>query len=1508
MVYGIVHSLGDGNECRRIRRINFGLLSDEEIRDYSVVRVTNPIMYNRGIPSIGGVNDLRMGTIDHRTACGTCGNNLYVCPGHCGHIELPLPVYHGMFVDIVLKTLRVMCFWCSKPLREGADDVTAEERFASVYAECRCSPTCPHCAGQQPTYTKVGSDIAATWDTEAIAALPLAEQELARRPFTAFTARQIFEACDHEDARRLGLNGRPENMVPMTVLVPPPVVRPSVINDARCRGQDDLTHILQSINKRSALLEALLVERGDGFRDEVLARAAELRDLGAAEAETEAAEGGDGGAAAADAEATLQAVDLWEKLQSDVSALYNNTSRSRGQTLQRSGAPTRTLKHRLCGKHGRIRENIMGKRTNMSARSVISPDPTLDLDEIGIPPRIAMTLTVPEPVNGTNLADLTRRVRNGTTHIHGAATIITVEGTLIDLEVLSASRRAKLTLRPAVGGRPGDVVERFLSDGGGNPLHADVVVFNRQPSLHKFSMMGHRVRILPGKTFRMSELAAKPYNADFDGDEMNVHVPQSSAARAEVRELMMVSSLIMSPQGNRPVVGLVQDSLLGAYLLTAPDRTFTRRQLVAMLACVRYPSMYPLPPPALPDGTYRGVQVVSILLPCISLVRRGRDGAADVVVVDGELRQGQLDKATVGASSGGIVQVICQEHGPQRAARFLSDFQSVIMEFLATRGFSIGIGACIMATDADRDRVARAVQNTVVSARSVVAETAEYRRCGLAAEAESATLRITSGAISSVGKAVHEALGRGNALETMVTAGSKGNPVNYTQIMGCVGQNCVDGGRICVGAARTLTCYLPGEQSLESHGFVDRSYIDGLTPPQLFFHAMGGREGLVDTAVRTAVTGYLQRRTIKGLEEKAIGHVAYDPVCTRRPVLSARRAVVQLHYGGDGCDGAKIERVALPHLLQPPAPAWFGDHAGERREWLAVRDALLSHRGAMLGVAIQASAHVPLAVHRALDATLPLPGDDATAERGGIVAKLCTGLEQLMTPEGARPTVYTVRYWLCTAELDRRRLGNRATEALCYKLRDRAAAALVAPGEMVGIVTAQSFGEPLTQMTLNTFHLAGVGNGATQGIGRIKELIDVTRKPKTPVVTLPLVGAIGRTRESASKFARALPRRTLGDLCDPPTVHKLRTVDPHSTVGRAAALGTAATSLHPELAIDAPLNIERCRDADVHATDIVACLRTRLPQGSPVVQCEAVPCVDRIVLLLALPGVPEAMRNDVAARIATKLYESTVLTGCAGITRVSVDKLGGDAHGGGVADTHVVSAADGTLEACLCLGGVDWRHVYSNNVTDVYSVLGVEAARAALLRELLVTISYDGTYIDLRHLQLLADSMCSNGYVMPMSRHGINREKPDETLKKCSYEETMEVLSSAAIFGHTDNMDGVTPSVTFGQYCPSMGTAASGVWYDRRRIGVPRARRSAHEPVATGRRRLVISKVRRYTAQMLAPAAATPKRDAEAPSAPRPAKRRQTTEATLIETGRGTPHPPPSASHYRPPSPCTRVA
>lgn len=1563
MVHGITHGLACGDECRRVCKLEFDLLSDDELRAYSVVSVENSVMYTRGIPSVGGINDLRMGTTDHRTSCGTCGNGVYDCPGHVGHIELPLPVVHGMYVDTVLKTLRVLCFWCARPKRELADGIPADARFAAAYADCRGATRCVHCHGPQPHYARVHMALKITWVESSFEGLAPDEIAQARAPFTPVTIREIFTACDDADVARIGLHGRPENMVPSTVVVPPPVIRPAIVNDARCRGQDDLTHILQAINKKAIQLRSTLetIPQRDieaAAADGLLVTTVYDRDVpmdaedtespdaaGAAEGDEEDDEDPEGDhdddadqdevdgddadlddpgddevgedrTAASPSTATTrtaaagEAAEVWEKLQGDVAALFNNTSRARGQTLQRSGAPTRTLKHRLTGKHGRIRENIQGKRTNQSARSVISPDPTLDLDEIGIPRRVAMILTVPEPVNASNISRLTQRVRNGPGHLLGAASVVTRDGCVIDLEVLPTERRMALTLRPAVAGRRGDVVERFLTDGVDEHTEPDVVVFNRQPSLHKFSMMGHRVRVLPGYTLRMSELAAKPYNADFDGDEMNVHVPQSAMARAEVSELMMVSQLIMSPQGNRPVVGLVQDSLLGAYLLSDPATTLTRRVALDILHSVRHPEMYPLGAPTRADGRYTGAEIVSVLLPSINLT------LGELVIQRGRLLHGRLDKRSIGASAGGIVQVICQDFGSLRAARFLSDIQSVVMRFLAVRGFSMGICDCIIASEDERALVDRATGRAMECATSVLADKEGYVACGVGAEAERAVLRITSGALSTVGKVVGESLAPLNALNDMVTAGSKGNPVNYTQIMGCVGQNCVEGGRICVTAARTLPCFKQGDDTLEAHGFVENSYIDGLTPPQLFFHAMGGREGLVDTAVRTAQTGYLQRRTIKGLEEKGVAHVPYHPTHQRRPVLSAKRAVIQLHYGGDGCDGSRLERVALPCLLETEDDK-LRAHIGDPEEIAivqALRARLLRGREGLVGVELKAYAHVPVCARREVEYTAAASGGVVNAgSRGGrerrrSVDDLCTCIRAIMTADGGAALEYTVRYWLCLRELDRYELDAGATRALCVRIRDRVAAAAVSPGEMVGIVTAQSFGEPLTQMTLNTFHLAGVGGGVTQGIGRIKELIDVTKKPKTPVLTLPLVGRLGATREAASRFAQGLPRCTLGDICLPHVVLERREAPPDAL--QALCLAEQLTEQEPcQYVICGILHAERSRSVGVYPEDVARAVRSYCPS-------EDHPCVRTCVCYTAtavVVGVSFAQGDDnpgvglvTARRVAMKLYGTVALAGVAGIAAAHVEHVAGCAAGGALADTHVVRAARGDLQGALAIDGVDWRRATSNNVIDVQQVLGVEAARTVLMRELYATISYDGTYISMRHIALLVDSMCHHGYVMPMSRHGINREKPDETLKKCSYEETMEVLANAAAFGHTDNMDGVTPSVAFGQHCTSMGTAASSVYHDKRCLGVVPRR----GPPARGR--LVTSVISHYSARMVGGGRGTTKRPAS-PLAPRPAKiplgaaethtRGASHAAALLTAVATSPLRAEPEAPYRPPSP-----
>lgn len=1500
MVHAVVHGVDTSTREARIEHIRFGLLSDDEIRAYSVVEVNSTTVYNRGRPASNGVNDLRMGTTDRTLSCGTCGNNVEDCTGHHGHIEMPLPVYHGLYFDMILKTLRIVCFWCSRPVKTTLESESDPEvRFARMHAACRACGTCPHCGGPQPSFALLGCNISASWPTPLPDGCTQLEKSIMKESFTPLHAREIFEAISDDDCRAIGLcprATRPENMVPRCLIVPPPCVRPAIVNDARSRAQDDLTHMLQSINKRSQSLRKC-IENDTEYRDPVgasltssvieraRASCAALNVYDQAQADTvmvtQAVEcvdsdepdnddsssddeipdeseanneddeqiqptamdvEDDDEPTMEDAPAPCTMVqDAWERLQVEVCSLFNNTSRSRAQALQRSGAPTRTLKHRLSGKHGRVRENMMGKRCNGSARSVVSPDPHIAIDEIGVPECVASVLTVPEPVNRQNISELTQRVRIGPGRSDGAAAIITANGSIIDLEVCPAERRATIQLRPALAGQRGDVVERYLTDGTAYSTSADVVVFNRQPSLHRYGMMVHRVRILPGRTFRLNVAVTGPYNADFDGDEMNVHVPCSAASRVEAHELMKVSNLLISPQANRPVIGLVQDSLLGSYLLTDPRANLTQAEADAVLSAVSVPGRYWLPP----QSSYSGRQVFSALLPPIDIYRKGDPEPLQITA--GQLVSGRVTKSVVGAAANGIVQVIAQDFGTQRAAQFLSDVQVVTLAYLAMRGFSMGIRDCIML---DGPRSEPAVQAAIYATHDTVKQIQKSVELAndsdVSTEAESAVSRVCSGAIARVGETVRTHLHPDNALLAMVQAGSKGNPVNYTQIMGCVGQQCINGARIGVTNGSTLPCFGPGDTSLAAHGFVASSYARGLRPHELFYHAMGGREGLIDTAVCTAVTGYLQRRTVKGLEDKAVVHVPPSSEILYRPVVSASGHIVQLHYGGDGCDASRLERVSLPAIEAPVGDIarWAGD-SGTTERLLQFRNAIIGDRRSYINVPLHAHAHVPVNVRRLVTAMsrrqLQPVQQRAYAAVDATIAFLAKVLHYYATP-----MQYLVLYWLCSGSCTRHGYSESTVVATCAEIKQRVMDSLIAPGEMVGIVAAQMIGEPLTQLTLNTFHLAGVGN-QTKGIARIKELVDCTRNPKTPITQLTLLGKCREVPEIVNLYSERLIRRVVGNVCTMCRVVPFK--DCSDTMRLSLDLAVARTGIRPCSephfpVIYLPFDIGAMQTIDVQAHHVAFVVSEACPRayvgydglgigiGWAVAPFEWAPDLGPEASETssdtsdASPDAPQtsadalergtsSMADDVLVNIlfavGRKVLNTVSVCGIPGVHASNARKVRGSALGEAIAETSVIEAHGLRLVDAVMLPFVDLSRIVSNDVCDVMDMLGIEAARSVLLNELQATISDDGTYVNTRHLQVLVDTMCQRGVVTPMSRHGINRSDPEETMKKCSYEETIDVLSKAAVFGNGDNMLGVTPSVAFGQCCARMGTSATTI-------------------------------------------------------------------------------------------------
>lgn len=464
------------NDEYYIAGITFGVKSPEEILAQSVCEVTENTIYNKNVPRSEAMNDTRMGTVDRRLICGTCGHKVEKCNGHTAHINLPVPLYNVGFMDTVIRVLRSVCYFCSSLLVPQQKLNLAEfqnkqdaARFDYVTGIAKDYKSCYSCHGPMPTYKRKGLDIIRTWN-ENVTFADVYESQLAERIFTAGLVREILEGISDADCAMMGINikyVRPEYYITTVLLVPPPAIRPAIMitEGSKAKGQDDLTRKLQDILKKSFVVKNELKQSNNNLADEDVIKAI-------------------------------------EDLQYDYAVYLNNELKGVPQDTQRSGAPIRGVAQRIKAKGGLIRYNLMGKRVDFSARDVISADPNLDVDEIGVPICVATVLTKPVYITPQTIQELSTRVINGPDRLDGASMVEYADGTS---KVLSGCPDRHLLQLPY-----GAKVHRYLKNG-------DYVIFNRHPSLHKESVMAHRVRILPvGDTFRMNLVPTKPYNADFD--------------------------------------------------------------------------------------------------------------------------------------------------------------------------------------------------------------------------------------------------------------------------------------------------------------------------------------------------------------------------------------------------------------------------------------------------------------------------------------------------------------------------------------------------------------------------------------------------------------------------------------------------------------------------------------------------------------------------------------------------------------------------------------------------------------------------------------------------------------------------------------------------------------------------------------------------------------------------------------------------------------------------------
>ncbi|CAD6991779.1 unnamed protein product [Ceratitis capitata] len=1244
--------------------LEFGVFSSEEIKRLSVVKIITGLTFDPlGHPLPGGLYDNLMGSYGRRMEpCSTCFN-IQACPGHMGHIELNALVFNPFFIKLVQKMLSVFCLNCFKiqlkdhvcqilalQLRlidagyvveaqeleifkseivtqneehlvklEGGDYVhpriaamfellkkgksnasnntktSCGIRSALVHAALQRVPfkKCIHC--QKPLrnirylYRKLVYYITAA---EMKNIMPEVQQTVGQNK-SIFAdecrkfLRQIYDNYPELlkllfPLLKLNASG---NICPVDIffmdtipVIPPKARPPNILHDQIVEHPQ--TGIYRAIIENNAVLRVVM-KHLKGLREELPDEAQRVYESTRGKSPYE------------------KLYNAWQSLQTSVDLLLDITA-------SRDSPSNQGLKQVLEKKEGLIRKHMMGKRVNYAARTVITPDPNINVEEVGIPDIFARKLSYPVPVTPWNVAELRKMVMNGPDIHPGANYIQDEKGYTTLIPADNAAKResmAKLLFNYPENGIK--VVHRHV-------LNGDVLLLNRQPSLHRPSIMAHKARILPGeKTFRLHYSNCKAYNADFDGDEMNAHFPQSEVARAEAYNLVNVASNYLVPKDGTPLGGLIQDHVISGVKLSIRGRFFNRedyQQLVYQgLSHLRH-KIKLLPPTILkPTVLWSGKQVLSTII--INLIPEGYSrinlhtqakinskqwvvspphvaacaalGGGDlcesnVIIHKGELLTGVLDKQQYGATTYGLIHCMYELYGGEVSTHLLTAFTKVFTSFLQREGFTLGVQDILVTANADaqRRKIVKESRNVGDSAVAAALELEEIPSLDVLVEKmEDAYIKdpkfrvildrkykaLLDGYTNDINRTC---LPDGliskfpqNNLQLMVLSGAKGSMVNTMQISCLLGQIELEGKRPpLMISGKSLPSFTSFETSPKSGGFIDGRFMTGIQPQDFFFHCMAGREGLIDTAVKTSRSGYLQRCLIKHLEGLTVG---YDMT-----VRDSDSSVVQYLYGEDGLDILKskffntnfctqflalnytsiIHSKELQNIKDEQTLLKISRHVKKIRKWhnkrmekqipgeaKRIRSAFAEFSGDTPTKvnSLEVNPKTGRSIEYDYKRKLWRKADEETKEQYRKISTRCPDPTTAIYKQDNCYGSVSERLEKIVEDYKRKYPNSKA--AIDDIIYIKNLKALVAPGEPVGLLAAQSIGEPSTQMTLNTFHFAGRGEmNVTLGIPRLREILMLaSANIKTPSMDIPI--NLNQTK-NADKLRIKLNRVTLADI------------------------------------------------------------------------------------------------------------------------------------------------------------------------------------------------------------------------------------------------------------------------------------------------------------------------------------------------------------------------------------------
>ena len=1321
--------------------IQFSILSGEEIKNRAILEITETQLMENDEKKIGGLLDPRMEDSTGKSK-----------PGNFGYIELAIPIFHIGFKDALSSILKSTCFYCSSLIcnkdnpvfQKAIKIVDNAKRLKKIKQLCEKEVSCSVCKLSQPLYT---INIDSVY-------INITERKGEQKELSAEKIKNLLDRVSNTDTKLLGFN--PNNvklssLIISTLLIPPPSIRPSLDIGSGIVSQDDMTYKLLDIIKINKVLKILLNKGIDEYKLKPLIK----------------------------------------QLQYNVSTYMDNTKQDI-PAIGRSGKTYISFKQKLDGKKGRIRGNLMGKRVNYSARSVIGGDPNISIDEVGVPYSVAMNVTYPEKVCDLNIDRLQKNVQNGSSKYPGAKYVYRIEN--------GKEKKYNLNSRNIpINIKKGDIVRRHLQDG-------DKLILNRQPTLHRLSMMGHNAKILPYSTFRLNLAITEPYNADFDGDEMNIHFPQTVLSSTEISEIMQIPHNIISPNTSTPLTGLVQDSLLGIRKFTFRDTFLKENTFMNILMDLEDTWDHKIPIPAIikPKPTWTGKQVVSILLPSIDMEDKSKgfqkfEDEPDFIskndtfvkILDGNLICGILDKNTIGSKPGSIIHIIFNDIGPNKCTNFINKIQEVSNRFLTLRSASVGINDLVLSPE-----ITQLITNKV---NDMLKETEK-----MTDENEIAGVLNTIKPTSNIIKTHWD---KDNNFNHMLTAGSKGGDKNLAQMMGSIGQNTLSGKPIPPSFEnRRLPHHDFDDKSPSTRGFIKNCYINGLEPSEFILHMISGREGITDTAVKTASTGYIQRRFIKTMEDMV---VKYDGT-----VRNSMNEVVQFVYGGDSLNTIFIEKANIEsiNMSKDELLKYITVKQNKNNKLLNIeyKDIIndwkyIKKYNIQNSVMNMNKFYFPYNLNRIILTAKKKIYKNDTLSISSIITKRNKLFEDIekqftvpVTSKQMKEEILTevirfmkihLQFELCCKNvLEKYQLSKTQYDYVINYIKKQYRKSIIHPGEVVGITAAQAFGEPTTQMTLNTFHSAGMaGANVTLGVPRLEEIIKFKKKLLGPWnILIPMKKT---SVDSVNEIINKLQYVQFKDIIENITINNNDNLNNY--------LWNFTIKFN-----DNNFNVKQSENK----------MKQFLDSNSDVSETQIKSYNSKKAVILI--NVDKRKNSNEQRKILYKIKSELVNHKISGISGINSIKKYNISTGlptfalkniENIVEVDNMIYIDGNnLKELLNLDGIEHKYTLSNNLWEIKTVFGLEAARTAFLNELKTCFVSFGIHITNHHYETIADCLLYKGKFVKADRLGVNKRNTG-ALTKASFEETFKQFMNAGMYGEYDGLFGVSGNIIVGQ-TPKFGT------------------------------------------------------------------------------------------------------